>query len=160
MQNIKDLAASSAKTWGEIAQVIDNNFKGTTDAQKNDLNYVRALDANRNPILISKADLASVVGGLLDSMGVYPFMDRGLLNYQNCKDLNDLVKAGYYWLDASTGVANFPDNIHKYGILEIISASGVIVQKYTPYETLIFNGIICRIGSDGDWKEWKYLPFQ
>ena len=65
MQNIKDLAASSAKTWGEIAQVIDNNFKGTTDAQKNDLNYVRALDANRNPILISKADLASVVGGLI-----------------------------------------------------------------------------------------------
>ena len=66
MQNIKDLAASSAKTWGEIAQAIDDNFKGTTDVQKNDLNYVRALDANGNPILISKADLASVVGDIIN----------------------------------------------------------------------------------------------
>lgn len=33
--------------------------------QKNDAKWVRALDASGNPILISKEDLASVVGGLL-----------------------------------------------------------------------------------------------
>lgn len=33
-----------------------------------DVNYVRALDAQGNPILISKADLAEVVGGLTAKM--------------------------------------------------------------------------------------------
>lgn len=31
--------------------------------QKSDVKWVRALDASGNPILISKEDLASVVGG-------------------------------------------------------------------------------------------------
>lgn len=98
MQNIKDLAASSAKTWGEIAQVIDNNFKGTTDAQKNDLNYVRALDASGNPILISKKDLASVVGGLLDYAVSKTIKDCSL---------DDIDKAGFYAMDNS--VTDIPD---------------------------------------------------
>ena len=33
--------------------------------QKSDAKWVRALDASGNPILISKEDLASVVGGLI-----------------------------------------------------------------------------------------------
>lgn len=104
MQNIKDLAASSAKTWGEIAQVIDNNFKGTTDPQKNDLNYVRALDASGNPILISKADLASVVGELLP---IVSFTEKGL------------VPAGSLMCSDISG-----DFSPKYIILELIDSSG------------------------------------
>ena len=38
--------------------------------QKNDAKWVRALDASGNPILISKEDLASVVGGLLGFSGI------------------------------------------------------------------------------------------
>lgn len=34
-----------------------------------EINYVRALDAQGNPILISKTDLAEVVGGLTHSIG-------------------------------------------------------------------------------------------
>ena len=37
--------------------------------QKNDAKWVRALDASGNPILISKEDLASVVGELLYDTG-------------------------------------------------------------------------------------------
>lgn len=65
MQNIKDLAASSAKTWGEIAQAIDDNFKGTTDPQKNELKWLRAIDKNGDPMLISAEDHAKVVGELI-----------------------------------------------------------------------------------------------
>ena len=38
--------------------------------QKSDAKWVRALDASGNPILISKEDLASVVGGLLGLSGI------------------------------------------------------------------------------------------
>ena len=41
--------------------------------QKNDAKWVRALDASGNPILISKEDLASVVGGLLPPATNYLF---------------------------------------------------------------------------------------
>lgn len=65
MKNIKDLAASTAQNWGTIAGEIDNNFRGTSDDIRNDVTYVRGLDASNNPIKISKADLATVVGRLL-----------------------------------------------------------------------------------------------
>lgn len=38
--------------------------------QNSDAKWVRALDASGNPILISKEDLASVVGGLLGLSGI------------------------------------------------------------------------------------------
>lgn len=44
--------------------------------QKNDAKWVRALDASGNPILISKEDLASVVGGLI---GVATSDNNGLM---------------------------------------------------------------------------------
>lgn len=50
---------------------------------KSDAPYVRGLDALGNPIRISKADLASVVGGLLESTNAYPFMDRGTIRLTN-----------------------------------------------------------------------------
>ena len=44
--------------------------------QKSDAKWVRALDASGNPILISKEDLASVVGGLI---GVSNSENNGLM---------------------------------------------------------------------------------
>lgn len=41
------------------------DVKESAMSQKNDCKWVRALDSNGNSILISKEDLASVVGGLL-----------------------------------------------------------------------------------------------
>lgn len=41
------------------------DVKESAMAQKNDCKWVRALDSNGNSILISKEDLASVVGGLI-----------------------------------------------------------------------------------------------
>ena len=43
--------------------------------QKSDAKWVRALDASGNPILISKEDLASVVGGLLSCVR-YSYVTR------------------------------------------------------------------------------------
>ena len=53
--------------------------------QKNDAKWVRALDASGNPILISKEDLASVVGELIGTAS--PEKDGynvPILHLQNC----------------------------------------------------------------------------
>ena len=47
--------------------------------QKKEINYVRALDKDGNPILISKEDLAQVVGELFTSLGFFPFMQRDII---------------------------------------------------------------------------------
>lgn len=41
--------------------------------QKKEINYVRALDKDGNPILISKEDLAQVVGVLFHTIRVYRY---------------------------------------------------------------------------------------
>lgn len=65
MENIKDLTLENGQMWDTIAQRIDDNFRGTTDPQKNELKWLRAIDKNGDPMLISAEDHAKVVGELL-----------------------------------------------------------------------------------------------
>ena len=63
--------------------------------QKSDAKWVRALDASGNPILISKEDLASVVGGLLEINNSW-FRLRRVVGTTE-EDLNNANQTGMYW---------------------------------------------------------------
>lgn len=63
--------------------------------QKSDAKWVRALDASGNPILISKEDLASVVGGLLEINDSW-FRLRRIIGTTE-EDLNNANQTGMYW---------------------------------------------------------------
>ena len=63
--------------------------------QKSDAKWVRALDASGNPILISKEDLASVVGGLLEINDSW-FRLRRIIGATE-EDLNNANQTGMYW---------------------------------------------------------------
>lgn len=63
--------------------------------QKSDAKWVRALDASGNPILISKEDLASVVGGLLEINNSW-FRLRSVIGTTE-EDLNNANQTGMYW---------------------------------------------------------------
>lgn len=74
--------------------------------QQSDCKWVRALDSNGNSILISREDLASVVGELLDTQKLYPFMYQGFINLSKVEDLSPLdtiVKMGIYGIKPPTG---------------------------------------------------------
>lgn len=89
------------------------DVKESALTQQSDCKWVRALDANGNSIRISKEDLASVVGGLLDSKQLYPFMDRGIVT-----DFNAVTKAGMYLI--GDYYRNYPGNPGiQYGTLEV-----------------------------------------
>ena len=72
--------------------------------QKSDAKWVRALDASGNPILISKEDLASVVGGLLEINDSW-FRLRRVIGTTGLRrvigtteeDLNNANQTGMYW---------------------------------------------------------------
>ena len=63
--------------------------------QKSDAKWVRALDASGNPILISKEDLASGVGGLLEINNSW-FRLRRVIGTTE-EDLNNANQTGMYW---------------------------------------------------------------
>ena len=133
--------------------------------QKSDAKWVRALDASGNPILISKEDLASVVGGLI---GPASALKDGLLShilYQNLfssktdstEDM-DLIGTGYYAIHSDY---NIPKN-NKSGI-----KYGTFISLGSPVGGNAAGGnaqIQIAIGNDGtrrirnrwlnNWTEW------
>ena len=79
--------------------------------KKNEVNYVRALDAQGNPILVSKQDLATVLGELLNIADL------------NHKGLSDRLQATYRFELSSQEIIAFEDL--EYGWYQITESSNI-----------------------------------
>ena len=121
-----------------------SDVKESALTQQSDCKWVRALDANGNSIRISKEDLASVVGGLLSSLKLYPFMFRG-----DCNDFNDATDNGYYQVSSSS-TPSLPKGAYGYGTLVVIG-SEFQIQLYIP-DT--YGKIYKRNKYKDSWKNW------
>ncbi|WP_418307137.1 hypothetical protein [Phocaeicola coprophilus] len=75
--------------------------------QKSDAKWVRALDASGNPILISKEDLASVVGGLLSCVRYSYVTRKETLDEGLTSTSNRLVMFVSSYLQSITPTANY-----------------------------------------------------
>ena len=99
--------------------------------QKKEINYVRALDKDGNPILISKEDLAQVVGELLDG-GVIKQKRSDL------KDADQYTTPGTYFVNLWGGVwQNMPTN-DCFGLFEVRSYDGYITQRLSAGNGKVF----------------------
>ena len=117
--------------------------------KKSTFEYVRGLDANGNPILINKSDHASVVGGLLSSQKLYPFMDRGSVS-----DFNQATDAGTY--KVSNVTSNLPTGAYNYGVLHVGVATNFVSQLYIPDDNSSFDyKIFVRIRFGEAWRRWR-----
>ncbi|WP_456096582.1 hypothetical protein [Phocaeicola coprophilus] len=113
--------------------------------QKSDAKWVRALDASGNPILISKEDLASVVGGLMS----FPFEYRGRIKL----DANRITDSGFYYAD---GQSSNVDN-HIGPFLNFKADQG-----YIQFVSDIFSGSVyvrsyILSGSSMKWTDWHSI---
>ena len=126
--------------------------------QKSDAKWVRALDASGNPILISKEDLASVVGGLIGrvSSSNNGWVDKDLDFFHRYvitsdTDFNVITKPGMYNLYATKSTNNSPG--YDYGLLVVFSSGGQILQIAAD----VFTQRYClRTRRDnGVWTSWK-----
>lgn len=119
--------------------------------QKSDAKWVRALDASGNPILISKEDLASVVGELIGVSLV--LKTKGGINIpsrDSTDPMNEITENGIYTI--------IPAN-DTYGTLIVFQSfggAGGIVQFYAhPFGNGIYRFRIKTSNNKNEWSEWK-----
>lgn len=99
--------------------------------QKKEINYVRALDKDGNPILISKEDLAQVVGELLDGGAIKQ-------KRSDLKDADQYTTPGTYFVNLWGGVwQNMPTN-DCFGLFEVRSYDGYITQRLSAGNGKVF----------------------
>lgn len=99
--------------------------------QKKEINYVRALDKEGNPILISKEDLAQVVGELLDGGAIKQ-------KRSDLKDADQYTTPGTYFVNLWGGVwQNMPTN-DCFGLFEVRSYDGYITQRLSAGNGKVF----------------------
>ena len=128
--------------------------------QKSDAKWVRALDASGNPILISKEDLASVVGGLIGrvSSSNNGWVDKDLDFFHRYvitsdTDFNVITKPGMYNLYATKSTNNSPG--YDYGLLVIFSSGGQILQIAA--DVLSQRYCLRTRRDNGVWTSWKSI---
>ena len=112
--------------------------------QKKEINYVRALDKDGNPILISKEDLAQVVGEQLDGGAIKQ-------KRSDLKDADQYTTPGTYFVNLWGGVwQNMPTN-DCFGLFEVRSYDGYITQRLSAG-----NGKVCVRIKEGEkpFKPW------
>lgn len=99
--------------------------------QKKEINYVRALDKEGNPILINKEDLAQVVGELLDGGAIKQ-------KRSDLKDADQYTTPGTYFVNLWGGVwQNMPTN-DCFGLFEVRSYDGYIMQRLSAGNGKVF----------------------
>ena len=99
--------------------------------QKKEINYVRALDKDRNPILINKEDLAQVVGEQLDGGAIKQ-------KRSDLKDADQYTTPGTYFVNLWGGVwQNMPTN-DCFGLFEVRSYDGYITQRLSAGNGKVF----------------------
>ena len=99
--------------------------------QKKEINYVRALDKDGNPILISKEDLVQVVGELLDGGAIKQ-------KRSDLKDADQYTTPGTYFVNLWGGVwQNMPTN-DCFGLFEVRSYDGYITQRLSAGNGKVF----------------------
>ena len=119
--------------------------------QKSDAKWVRALDASGNPILISKEDLASVVGELIGiSLVLKPKGGINIPSRDSTDPMNEITENGIYTI--------IPAN-DTYGTLIVFQSfggAGGVVQFYAhPFGNGIYRFRIKTSNNKNEWSEWK-----
>lgn len=128
-----------------------SDVKESALTQQSDCKWVRALDANGNSIRISKEDLASVVGELLSSKKLYPYMNRGKV-----VDFNSSTTPGMYFIEDTNKSLEGNPGI-TYGTLEVYAATfgntTIVTQvAYEQYEDKsCFRRTFTKSGNVVDW---------
>ena len=132
------------------------DVKESAMSQKNDCKWVRALDSNGNSILISKEDLASVVGGLIgtvtpDKNGLMPssgFIHRSGVQIPTGGTISDIMtsdmKDGIYQVSGISAA----DPMKDWGVLTIFGS------KFAIFKPLNIKGAIITFTRGATTATW------
>ncbi|MCS2730111.1 pyocin knob domain-containing protein [Phocaeicola vulgatus] len=140
-------AASEISTFAAAAAAGTDEFEDQLP-QSDTFSWLRTLDGSKNPTLTSSSAAAKVLGELMNSLKLFPFMNKGRLT--GTDDLNNVLTSGIYEISApTTGVLNGKDI--QYGILIVFSAG----QRIQLLGNGLYGNAYFRTGRDnGRWYDW------
>ena len=117
-------AASEISTFAAAAAAGTDEFEDQLP-QSDTFSWLRTLDGSKNPTLTSSSAAAKVLGELMNSLGLFPFMFRGIMTNRS---YNDLIETGYYKIQD-----NMIDGPNTYwGTLVVFNDSDQITQVFYP----------------------------
>lgn len=117
-------AASEISTFAAAAAAGTDEFEDQLP-QSDTFSWLRTLDGSKNPTLTSSTAAAKVLGELMNSLGLFPFMFRGIMTNRS---YNDLIETGYYKIQD-----NMIDGPSTYwGTLVVFNDSDQITQVFYP----------------------------
>ena len=145
------MALSETSTFAAAAatgnDVYENELPTVTDAAN-----VRVLQSSGDAAKMTMQSLASKLGELMNSLGLFPFMFRGIMTNRS---YNDLIETGYYKIQD-----NMIDGPSTYwGILVVFNDSDQITQVF--YPNIDSAEISTRKGSINNFAKsaWRSISF-
>ena len=144
-------AASEISTFAAATAAGTDEFEDQLP-QSDTFSWLRTLDGSKNPTLTSSSAAAKVLGELMNSLGLFPFMFRGIMTNRS---YNDLIETGYYKIQD-----NMIDGPSTYwGTLVVFNDSDQITQVF--YPNIDSAEISTRKGSINNFAKsaWRSISF-
>ena len=145
------MALSETSTFAAAAatgnDVYENELPTVTDAAN-----VRVLQSSGDAAKMTMQSLASNLGELMNSLGLFPFMFRGIMTNRS---YNDLIETGYYKIQD-----NMIDGPSTYwGTLVVFNDSDQITQVF--YPNIDSTEISTRKGNINNFVKsaWRIISF-
>lgn len=145
------MALSETSTFAAAAatgnDVYENELPTVTDAAN-----VRVLQSSGDAAKMTMQSLASKLGELMNSLGLFPFMFRGIMTNRS---YNDLIETGYYKIQD-----NMIDGPSTYwGTLVVFNDSDQITQVF--YPNIDSTEISTRKGNINNFVKsaWRIISF-
>lgn len=144
-------AASEISTFAAATAAGTDEFEDQLP-QSDTFSWLRTLDGSKNPTLTSSSAAAKVLGELMNSLGLFPFMFRGIMTNRS---YNDLIETGYYKIQD-----NMIDGPSTYwGTLVVFNDSDQITQVF--YPNIDSAEISARKGNINNFVKsaWRIISF-
>lgn len=146
-----NVAPASVAPLSEVSTLAATDTYEDQLPQKTDVTWVRGLDAEGNPILISKQSLASVLEELMSSMGLFPYNKTTLLT----TDFNSIDKSGWQLITNGQEMINRPSFMEdNYWFIESIKDKE---NYFLVRVTNLKMRQAIRTCNAGAWSGWKEL---
>lgn len=115
-------AASEISTFAAAAAAGTDEFEDQLP-QSDTFSWLRTLDGSKNPTLTSSSAAAKVLGELMNSLGLFPFMPKGILSTD--EEVNSATASGMYHVFGRDGISV----VSNYSIMIVFNdGQGYVIQ--------------------------------
>jgi len=115
-------AASEISTFAAAAAAGTDEFEDQLP-QSDTFSWLRTLDGSKNPTLTSSSAAAKVLGGLMNSLKLFPFMNKGILSTD--EEVNSATASGMYHVFGRDGISV----VSNYSIMIVFNdGQGYVIQ--------------------------------